>query len=397
MKPEKYLVALLMRNPELMRENFMAGIGEEYFADDVNREIFVHLRDGLPLTPLILDIWGRLEISGTAAYWAVKVREDKHSADRASASLEATVHLEQGDIEQARRALSAVQAPGKNWELFSKGWTDIYDELSEASNKGISVGMETGFTSLDRLTGGMKPGELWVVGGASSHGKSTWAMQVAMRRAILGNTVGFISTEMTRKTLLLYYASAQVGVGYNNLICGSATIDQVQSVFQWVAKHKDCPLFLYDENCFPDDLPGIAGKKDFNLVVIDYLQNLRVPRGMNRLDHAAKVAKDAKSLAAQIGCPVILLSQLSRAHLERPGDNRADGIYHWKGVPMKSDLKESGDIENAADMVVLVYRPALAGNDCPDDFGYQILAKQRTGATGCIKMNWYGQRGWEER
>jgi len=276
------------------------------------------------------------------------------------------------------------------WENIGSGYSRIHDRIARVIEGTEPFGIPTGFEKLDRVTGGAKPGELWVWAAMSSHGKTTAATQVAIRAAESGKHVGFFSFEMNRETLLMYHASRIAGLDYNDVVNGNISHKENTLFMNEMGKLSKLNIDVYESSMLtPEQLVHEGTKKEFDIVLIDYLQRFSQRKGQQLRETIANGAKQAKTLAKELNAPVFLVSSITKEVGNRAASRLgAPGLDGLKGVPNKADLKESGDIEYEADNVVLMTIPSKCGNMVDLTDGWWILAKQRTGPTATIRMTW---------
>ncbi len=256
--------------------------------------------------------------------------------------------------------------------------------------KGMVTGVSTGFGQLDELTSGLHEGELVIVAGRPSMGKTAFALNIARNAAIVDNTsVGIFSLEMSMNQLALRLLCAEARVDAHGVRTGRLADQEWQKLSMSVGVLTDSPLYI-------DDTPGatvlelrtkarrLKKEHDVGLIVIDYLQLMQGPKGVeSRQQEISNISRSLKALAKELNIPVIALSQLSRAVEQRGGDKR----------PMLSDLRESGAIEQDADVVMFVYRHEFyLRKEDPDYSEHEnkaeiIIGKQRNGPIGTVHLN----------
>lgn len=273
-------------------------------------------------------------------------------------------------------------------EIVKESFGNI-DNLLKRGQK--ITGLETHFERLDEMTSGLQKSDLIIIAGRPSMGKTAFAINIAENAAVLGNkTVAIFSLEMSRESLLLRMLSSQSRVDSHNLRRGFIGRDDLGKLSGALSDLTSAPLFV-------DDTPGISmsemrakcrrlqkqqGKLD--LIVIDYLQLMSAapPGGRqryeNRTQEVSAISRGLKGLAKEMKVPVVALSQLSRAP-----ESRSE-----KGKPQLSDLRESGAIEQDADVVAFIYREEYYKPEDPELEGKAdvIIAKQRNGPTGNVKL-----------
>ncbi len=250
-------------------------------------------------------------------------------------------------------------------------------------------GASTGFLKLDEMTGGFRPGELIILAARPAMGKTALALNIAMHVAMnkkAQKAVAVFSLEMSKQSLL------------TRLICSLGRVDQQRFRSGYLDRDERARLGvaaadLYEAPIFIDDtssttlmdinakLRKLKAQYDLGLVVVDYLQLMPAPslgRNSNRVQEVGALSRGMKLMSKDLNVPFLVLSQLSRAPEQRIGDHR----------PQLADLRESGSIEQDADMVAFIFRPEVYQKDREDLRGVAelILAKQRNGPTGKINL-----------
>jgi replicative DNA helicase len=248
-------------------------------------------------------------------------------------------------------------------------------------------GLATHYEKLDDLTSGLQPSDLIVLAGRPSMGKTAFAMNVAENAAIDDKkTVAVFSLEMAKEALLVRMLCSRARVNSHRMRTGTLWREDMPKVLVAMEELVKAPLYI-------DDTPSISlsemrakarrlqqstGRLD--LVIVDYLQLMSpgARRYENRTQEVSAVSRGLKSLAKELQCPVIALSQLSRATETRGGDHR----------PQLADLRDSGSIEQDADLVMFVFREEVYKPDMPELSGVAdiIIAKQRNGPIGKVKL-----------
>lgn len=265
--------------------------------------------------------------------------------------------------------------------------TNILEQVEARYKAGGTeiIGLSTGFQTLDRYMGGLQPGELVVIAGRPSMGKTALGLNMAVNFAKKYQTqVTIFSLEMTAEQLAYRILSMISKIDSMKIRAGKLTDKEIDYLAAAMSTIGELPLKIIDT-------PGLgmadirsmarriaqANNNKMGMVVIDYLQLARVA-GKNIVFEFGQVAKEAKEMAKELNCPVILLSQLSRA---------CDARQNHR--PILSDLRESGGIEAAADKVIMLYRDEYYNPDTQDKgIAEVIIAKSRDGSTGAIKMAW---------
>lgn len=271
-------------------------------------------------------------------------------------------------------------------ETIAGGVDEVLEDMRLSKQTGC-IGLDTGFPSLNHYIGGLQKGKLYIVGARPSMGKSSFVMNIAEYVAKTHNVL-FISLEMSRKEYAQRMLFSRANVDVNKINCGTITDEDIEKVSE--QKHELDNLKLYIETKTPCRVSDIelaiinlqASRGSCDLVVVDYLQ-LLTPMGKNSKNREVEVAemsRDLKSLAIKYQVPIIVLSQLSRA-LESRENKR----------PMLSDLRESGAIEQDADVVTFLYRNEYYFPDDPASRGAaELLVRKNRGGINNkdIEMCW---------
>ena len=298
---------------------------------------------------------------------------------------EDTAHL----VEMAEQKIFAVAEGREN-----KGFTHIRDALVQvydrlhllAENKTEALGMPTGFSGLDRVLVGLGKSDLVLVGARPGMGKTSFAMNLATHAAITTKkTVCIFSLEMSAEQLVSRVMSSEALIDSYRLRSGELTDEDWGKLAHAASRLSNCDILI-------DDTVGLTvtgmkamlrRTKNLGLVVIDYLQLMQSDRRIdNRVNEVAEISRGLKLLAKELQVPVICCAQLSRGPESR-NDKR----------PMLSDLRDSGAIEQDADIVLFLYRDEYykSEKDEPQNIAEVIVAKNRHGSTGNVKMGWFGQ------
>lgn len=276
--------------------------------------------------------------------------------------------------------------------------TPIKDVVMEAINRieaaskqsGSVTGIPTGFTDLDYRTAGLQPSDMILVAARPSMGKTAFALNLAAHAACKKHiTTAIFSLEMSKVQLMNRFLAMESGVSAQNMRTGNLSDGEWEKLVEGAA-------ILGDSGLVIDDTPGISisdmrskcrkiklEHDNLGLIIIDYIQLMTSnSRSESRQQEVSEISRSLKALARELNVPVIALSQLSRAVEQRP-DHR----------PMLSDLRESGAIEQDADVVMFLYRDEYYKKDT-DKPGVAevIIAKQRNGPTGTVELAWIGDR-----
>ena len=269
---------------------------------------------------------------------------------------------------------------------------DRVDTLSRQSSP--ITGLATGYTDFDRLTAGLQPADLIILAGRPSMGKSALAINIAEHVAIQGQkSVAVFSMEMPSEQLAMRMIGSLSRIDQQRLRTGRLNDEDWPRLTSTVGVVQDARLFIDDTPALTPaelrararriarDLSAQAGHK-LDLVIVDYLQLMQVPGfADNRVAEVSEVSRALKGMAKELNVPVIALSQLNRGLEQRPNKR-----------PVMSDLRESGAIEQDADVIVFIYRDEVYDKDSADKgIAEVIIAKQRNGPIGLVKLAWRGQ------
>jgi len=303
---------------------------------------------------------------------------------------------EQSDL--AEEILNDTEAAilGLSEKRIGRGFLGIQEIIKESFGsvdallqRGQRItGLATHYTDLDEMTSGFQPSDLIIIAARPSMGKTSFAMNIAENVAIDDQkVVGVFSLEMSREALLLRMLCSRARVDAHKMRTGSLWREDMQKVTRAMEELAHAPIFI-------DDTPGIAlsemrakarrlqqSQGSLSLIVVDYLQLMSggSRRYENRTQEVSAISRGLKGIAKEMKVPVVALSQLSRAPESRgSGDHR----------PQLADLRESGSIEQDADVVAFIFREEVYKPDEPelDGIAELIIRKQRNGPTGTVKM-----------
>lgn len=265
--------------------------------------------------------------------------------------------------------------------------TDKIDELFHSDN--AITGMTTGFNDLDEMTSGLQQGDMVIVAGRPSMGKTTFAMNIAENAAIKSDKpVLIFSLEMPGDHLAMRMMSSLGRIDQHKVRTGKLTDDDWPRLASAVSMLSEAKMFIDDTAALsPMELRARARRVakehgQLGLIVIDYLQLMTVPgTNENRTNEISEISRSLKAIAKELNVPVVALSQLNRS-LEQRQDRR----------PVMSDLRESGAIEQDADVIMFIYRDDVY-NENSEDKGMAeiIIAKQRNGPIGKVRLTFLGQ------
>ena len=269
-----------------------------------------------------------------------------------------------------------------------------------AQRESSITGVPSGFHDLDHLTSGFQPSDLVIVAARPSMGKTAFTLNIAQHAAITAKTgVAFFSLEMSKESLVQRMLASEALIDAQSLRKGGRALDEsMPRLAQAAGILSHAPIFI-------DDTPGITllemrakarrlkSEHDIGLIMVDYLQLMSGPANSeNRQQEVSQISRGLKGLAKELGVPVIALSQLSRAPEQRTGDD--------KGRPQLSDLRESGAIEQDADVIMFIFRQEVYAerdeNGRLKDSTLEgkaeiIVGKQRNGPTGNLRLFFHKQ------
>lgn len=299
---------------------------------------------------------------------------------------------EQGDIDllvdEAEQAIFDIAGSkdAQNFTAINKIVPDAFKKVEELfKRKELITGVPTGYNELDKMTAGLQPSDLIILAARPSMGKTSFAMNIAQHAAIVeGTGVAVFSLEMSKEQLVMRLLSSVGRIDSQRIRTGKLHDDDWPKLSRAVGMLTEAPIFI-------DDTPAIsvldmrakvrrlAAQHDIGLIVVDYLQLMRGRNSTeNRTQEISEISRSLKALAKEHNVPVIALSQLNRG-LESRTDKR----------PMMSDLRESGAIEQDADIITFIYRDEVynKAEDNPNKgLAEIIIGKQRNGPTGTVQL-----------
>ena len=297
-------------------------------------------------------------------------------------------------------AESRIMEVGEAGTRSSQGFKDIKQELARVferlddlyhrENQSGVTGIPTGYIDLDEKTAGLQPGDLIIIAGRPSMGKTALALNIAEHVAVdNGLPVAIFSMEMSGTQLASRVLGSIAHVDQHKMRTGRLSDEEWQQLSHAMGRLHDAPMFI-DETAALNALELRARARrmrrqcgKLGLVVVDYLQLMSASsQGENRATEISEISRSLKALAKELQTPVVALSQLSRA-VEGRNDKR----------PMMSDLRESGAIEQDADVIFFIYRDEVYFPDKPEVKGRAevIIGKQRNGPIGRVELAFLGQ------
>jgi replicative DNA helicase len=265
------------------------------------------------------------------------------------------------------------------------------DHLYHRDNPSDVTGVPTGYTKLDQMTSGLQPGDLVIIAGRPSMGKTALALNIAEHVAVdNGLPVAVFSMEMSSSQLAMRMLGSIARVDQHKMRTGRLNDKEWGDLSEAMGKLHETPIYI-DEGGALTALEVRARARrlkrqysQLGLIVIDYIQLMSASsQGENRATEISEISRSLKAMAKELDVPVIALSQLNRAVDQRP-DRR----------PVMSDLRESGAIEQDADVIMFIYREVVYKPDLPEDqrgIAEVIVGKQRNGPIGTVKLTFLGQ------
>ena len=294
-------------------------------------------------------------------------------------------------LDEAEKNLYEISDQNLNtgYESLASLVVKAQKEIESISTKGTDItGVTTGFTELDKMTNGWQPSDLIIMAARPGMGKTAFTLSLAKNAAEANMPIAFFSLEMANVQLVQRLISMEAEINSSKLRNGQLEDHEWHKLHAAVDKLSQVPIYI-------DDTPGInifelrakcrrlKQNHDIKMIIIDYLQLMSgAPTGKgggNREQEISSISRALKGLAKELNVPIIALSQLSRAVESRGGEKR----------PQLSDLRESGAIEQDADIVTFIYRPGYYGVEdleVPKDLAEIILAKHRNGSLGTVNL-----------
>ncbi len=263
---------------------------------------------------------------------------------------------------------------------------EVVDDIEDRMKRdGDITGLSTGLADLDELTLGLQPSDLIIIAGRPSMGKTALAVQIAEHASSEGNPTLVFSMEMSRKQLIERFISNRGRVNNKAIRKGKLEDREWDGVSTAMRKLKDITLIVDERPALTSTQIRSAAKRikrkhGLSLIVIDYLQLMKGSGGENRNQEISEISRDLKSLAKELNIPIICLSQLSR-ECEKRADKR----------PIMSDLRDSGSIEQDADIIAFVYREEVYKKGSNPGVAELLIKKHRMGETGDVFLTYLGE------
>ncbi len=303
-------------------------------------------------------------------------------------------------IDMAQKEIYGISLTNtdKNFVPINEVLRDAYERISNLhENDEIAQGIPTGFIDLDHILGGLHSSDLIILAARPSMGKTSLALEISRRVAMnksAGTGVAIFSLEMGKDQLVDKFISSTAGIDLRKVKTGSFSkgegSDEFMRLGEAIGKLDQAQIWIDDSGSlniteFRTKARRLKSRFNVGLIVIDYLQlmhgNSGTNYGINRVQEVSDISRNLKMLAKELDVPIIALSQLSRG-VESRDDKR----------PMLSDLRESGSIEQDADIVMFVHRDEMYNKDTKNKGKASlIIAKHRNGETGTVELAWIGR------
>lgn len=413
---ELSVLGAVLLDPSVLSDVTTAGLVASDFSNIANQEVFAAmllLADrGTPIDPVTvaeeLRIVGVKEATGGAA-WLFTLIDAVPTAVNAVSHAKILVQLASrramalGGQEMIQRAgTDDIEALGAETEKMvqdairrAKGrkGTPSLGELLRAVFANIEAmldsggprGLPTGFPLFDGMIGNLRPGQFIVVGARPGVGKTAWLLNVACSIAATGAPVGVFSLEMPADELVLRMAASQSGVDHMSLLSGHVSDSEWPKLIAGASKIKNLPIVIEDE---PVTLAEFRARAKFmvkeqraKVILLDYVQLIKNKRRDGaREREVAEVSVACKEIAKELRVPIVALAQLNRNSEKRDGDKKR---------PQLADLRDTGSLEQDADVVAFIHRNPVADVPIDRERAEMVVAKNRHGATGIIPMRFH--------
>ena len=365
------------------------------YDENTSRGYLLQLMDTTPTAANVVEYIGILKDK-------TLLRRVAEAAGDLTALIQQGTETGQDILEAAEQRIYAIRQgrAARGLIPISNVLIDVYDRLTElAASESAIPGLSTGLTDLDRAISGLNKSDLILLAARPGMGKTSMALNILLEAGKKsGKNVAFFSLEMSREQLALRLISSECFVDNKKLVTGKLTEEDWEKVAVAADSLNRSRIFIDDDSSVSvADISAKCRRMDnLGLVIIDYLQLMqsaggRTYSGENRQQVVSDISRALKIMAKELDVPVLCLSQLSRANESR-SDKR----------PMLSDLRESGAIEQDADIVMFLYREGYYDKDTPDpNLAECIIAKNRHGETRTVELQWlpefttFGNMEWQ--
>ena len=365
------------------------------YDENTSRGYLLQLMDTTPTAANVVEYIGILKDK-------TLLRRVAEAAGDLTALIQQGTETGQDILEAAEQRIYAIRQgrAARGLIPISNVLIDVYDRLTElAASESAIPGLSTGLTDLDRAISGLNKSDLLLLAARPGMGKTSMALNILLEAGKKsGKNVAFFSLEMSREQLALRLISSECFVDNKKLVTGKLTEEDWEKVAVAADSLNRSRIFIDDDSSVSvADISAKCRRMDnLGLVIIDYLQLMqsaggRTYSGENRQQVVSDISRALKIMAKELDVPVLCLSQLSRANESR-SDKR----------PMLSDLRESGAIEQDADIVMFLYREGYYDKDTPNpNLAECIIAKNRHGETRTVELQWlpefttFGNMEWQ--
>lgn len=401
---ERALLGGMIVEPRLISVALSRGLKEEDFYFEKHRQVFLLLKvlyqeygenwddvvalelarkEGIPVERNFLWVLAEegatSEVLFESALRIVKEHSTLNRLKERAIKLLKAKSIEEAQV--AREELIAFKEEVLEIEPFERIVSEGIEELKlMMESEKFILGLETGFFELDTLTSGFEPGNLILIGARPGMGKSSFMLSIALNMARKGKRVVVFSLEMSKKQILHRIFSISSGVPLKNIRMGMITKEDFSKIVEAGLELRRLPaVFDFSPVRTTLEIRSIAQLKQADIIFIDYLQLITPPKQYSsRQEEVAAISRSLKLIAKDLNIPVVALVQLSR-QTEHRSDKR----------PTLADIRESGQIEQDADIVMFLYRPEYyKKNPSPEEAGLVevIVAKNRQGACGTVRL-----------
>lgn len=424
LEAEQSVLGGIMVDPDAL-DRIVDVISENDFYKAAHRKIYLIVMglrqknqpvDLLTVTSALRDA-GDLEAVGGTAYLATIVDQTPSSAN--------IVHYAELMKEKATMRKLIEVCSGIVEKAYSQDFEDIDKFLNEAESsvfqvaekskkaglvpassiikssldkieflynqKSAVTGVATGFTDFDKMTSGLQPGDLVIIAARPSMGKTAFALNIAQHVSLREKkSVAFFSLEMGQESVMMRMLASEARVNLGDIRTGRVPDSFWPKLINVASKFSEAPLYIDDTSGIsPYEIRAKArrlkAQKGLDLIMVDYLQIMDLKTKVESRERAvSEMSRNMKALAKELSVPVVVLSQINRG-VEGRNDRR----------PMLSDLRESGAIEQDADVIAMIYRDEYYDRESADNKGQAevIIAKQRNGPVGSVKMTFLSHYG----
>lgn len=343
-------------------------------------------------TPSTANVANYAHIVGEKALLRRVIQTASQFVDRAYKNEFTDVETFTNELEASVFKLAEEQDTGQMVEAGDLIKSSLKKIETLHADQATVTGIASGYEDLDRLTSGFQPGELTILAARPSMGKTALSLNLATHASLnMKKTVAYFSVEMVKEQLMMRILGSQAQVNLSNLSVGHLNDGDWAKLIEAAAKVSDTSLYI-------DETSGIspfeilskarrlkAGKSGLDIIYVDYLQLMDLKYKVeSREREVSEISKTLKAVAKELQVPVVALAQLNRG-VEGRSDRR----------PLLSDLRESGSIEQDADVIMMLYREEYYDRENPEVKGLAevIVSKNRNGPTGAVKLRWCPEYG----